>query len=284
MAPPGDRTNNWVPHGSCRCSSELWAGPRDDEHGAAPRRDRPRRLNRDGVCRLQSSERPKPIDATSGANDMPTTDPHEIASNAPVASNGQVRTQPARASWRGCARDPALHVRHDVVRSRYLHARCQRVFRTGAAPRHRRTLPGLKPGHRCSTIPPHWLSEDGKRYYSKYPPGLPLIAAGAWQLGGANCGPVGQSGDGVADRAGGLPSVSAVDRCAVGASGGVASWRSTPSPTRRRCGHSPIRQWRCLSYGACTLWRNGSGITDGRMRFLPVSVLGFCPRFDMPKR
>ncbi|MGD2111346.1 MAG: hypothetical protein PVI86_18365, partial [Phycisphaerae bacterium] len=33
-------------------------------------------------------------------------------------------------------------------------------------------------------VPPHWLTADGKRYYSKYPPGLPLIAATAWRLGG----------------------------------------------------------------------------------------------------
>src|SRR5438874_2496136 len=26
-------------------------------------------------------------------------------------------------------------------------------------------------------IPTHWLSADGQRFYSKYPPGLPLIAA-----------------------------------------------------------------------------------------------------------
>jgi 4-amino-4-deoxy-L-arabinose transferase-like glycosyltransferase len=33
-------------------------------------------------------------------------------------------------------------------------------------------------------IPPHWLTPDNERYYSKYPPGLPLLAAVAFRLAG----------------------------------------------------------------------------------------------------
>lgn len=33
-------------------------------------------------------------------------------------------------------------------------------------------------------IPPHWLADPSGRYFSKYPPGLPLLAAGVYRLAG----------------------------------------------------------------------------------------------------